>query len=183
MVLIKSINSYYTYKSPANYTSVHLMLVDNVRVPCESTVYSVQCPVSRVQCPVYSVQSPVSRVQCPVYSVQSPVYRVQCPEYSVQCTVYRVQCPESSVQCTVSRVQCPEYSVQCPVYRVQCPVSSVQFNCRCLLTGRCCRNSRSTSMSFSVLSAGSFSKHSRTVSRTIRDYKRYSIHVDRKIGR
>ena len=38
------------------------------------------------------------------------------------------------------------------------------------LTGKCCRNSSNISMSSSVLSAGSFSRHSRTVSRTISDY-------------
>jgi hypothetical protein len=40
------------------------------------------------------------------------------------------------------------------------------------LTGRCCMKSRSTSMSSSVRSVGSFSRHSRTVSRTISDCNR-----------
>ena len=40
------------------------------------------------------------------------------------------------------------------------------------LTGKCCINSSRTSMSSSVLSEGSFSRHSRTVSRTIRDCKK-----------
>ena len=39
-----------------------------------------------------------------------------------------------------------------------------------VLTRRCCRKSRRTSMSSSVLSAGSFSRHSRTVSRTMSDW-------------
>ena len=38
-------------------------------------------------------------------------------------------------------------------------------------TGKCCINSSRISMSSSVLSAGSFSRHSLTVSRTMRDWK------------